>query len=88
MYAHRRSVPQWQMKAAGASGDLRKYVCLPNTRRPTWAEGEVMGGTARWREQYERMKRWRARLGERTGVEEEGVDDFCVFFTCCFHLKN
>jgi hypothetical protein len=47
-----------------------------------------MGGTLTWRKQYERMKRWRARLGGHTGVEDLRVDDFYAFFTTCFHLKD
>jgi hypothetical protein len=47
-----------------------------------------MGGTPTWREQHDRMKRWRARLGERTGVEDRRVDDFYAFFSTCFHLKD
>jgi len=47
-----------------------------------------MDGTPTWREQYDRVKRWRARLGERTGVEDRRVDDFYAFFSTCFHLKD
>ena len=41
-----------------------------------------------WREQYDRMKRWLARLAEGESVDERRVDDFYAFFTCCFHLKD
>jgi hypothetical protein len=41
-----------------------------------------------WREQYERMIRWHARLSESTAVDDRRVDEFYAFFTCSFHLKN
>jgi len=34
------------------------------------------------------MKRWQVRLNESKSFEERDVDDFCAFFTCCFHLKD
>ena len=43
-----------------------------------------MGGAPRWHEQYDRMKRWRARVEQGTGVEDQRVDDFYAFFTSCF----
>jgi hypothetical protein len=41
-----------------------------------------------WREQYDRVKRWHARLTESAPVDERRRDDFYAFFTCCFHLKD
>ena len=42
----------------------------------------------RWREQYERIKRWYTRLLESDAINDRRVDDFYSFFTCCFHLKD
>jgi len=47
-----------------------------------------MAATPTWREQHDRMKRWRTRLREGTGVEDQRLDDFYAFFTACFHLKD
>ena len=41
-----------------------------------------------WGEQYDRMNRWYVRLTESQIVDEQHVDDFYAFFTCCFHLKD
>jgi len=41
-----------------------------------------------WREQYDRMMRWHARLSESTSVDDRRVDEFYAFFTCSFHLKD
>lgn len=40
----------------------------------------------RWREQYDRVKRWHDRLPKSSA--EHQIDDFYAFFTCCFHLKD
>jgi|SRR5262245_2086512 len=40
-----------------------------------------------WRDQYNRMKRWSARLTDNS-FEPRDVDDFYAFFSCCFHLKD
>jgi hypothetical protein len=42
----------------------------------------------RWREQYDRLKRWQARLLEPSPVDDRHVDDYYAFFICCFHLKD
>jgi hypothetical protein len=35
------------------------------------------------------MRRWHARLGAASGVDEaQQVDDFYAFFVCCYHLKD
>ena len=39
----------------------------------------------KWREQYDRMKRWRERLNERQSGERR-ADDLYAFFVCCHHL--
>jgi hypothetical protein len=44
--------------------------------------------TPSWREQYDRMRRWYARLTEFVSVDDHRVDDFYAFFVCCFHLKD
>ena len=44
--------------------------------------------TPSWREQYDRMRRWYARLTEFVPVDDHRVDDFYAFFVCCFHLKD
>jgi hypothetical protein len=41
-----------------------------------------------WREQYERMLRWRARLVDAADIDEAARDDFYAFFLNCFHLKD
>jgi len=42
-----------------------------------------------WCEQYDRMKRWQARIADPARpVDEHYVDDCYAFFTCCFHLKD
>lgn len=41
-----------------------------------------------WREQYERMKRWHARLRESEIADDRRLDDFHAFFVTCFHLKD
>lgn len=41
-----------------------------------------------WGEQYDRMNRWFARLTAPEGVDEQHMDDYYAFFTCCFHLKD
>ena len=41
-----------------------------------------------WREQYDRMRRWYARLDVFAPVDEHRVDDFYAFFVCCFHLRD
>lgn len=43
---------------------------------------------SKWREQYDRMKRWRARLDESGEAEERRGDDFYAFFVCCYHLAD
>lgn len=48
----------------------------------------------RWRDQYERMKRFRARASEpmsgsdREGYNQRVVDDLAAFFVFCYHLKD
>lgn len=44
--------------------------------------------TVSWREQYDRMQRWRARLSEQPADIDRGLDDFYAFFVVCFHLKD
>jgi hypothetical protein len=44
--------------------------------------------SSKWREQYDRMKRWRARLNESGHAEERRRDDIYAFFVCCYHLKD
>jgi hypothetical protein len=41
-----------------------------------------------WREQYDRVNRWHARIVGSTSFEPRDVDDFYAFFVCCFHLKD
>lgn len=41
-----------------------------------------------WREQYDRMRRWYARVNEFAPVDEHRIDDFYAFFVCCFHLRD
>jgi hypothetical protein len=41
-----------------------------------------------WLEQYDRMRRWHARLHAARRVDDHFVDDCYAFFTCCFHLKD
>jgi hypothetical protein len=43
---------------------------------------------AQWQEQYDRMKRWQARLHEPGAVDDRRVDDFHAFFVTCFHFKD
>jgi len=45
-------------------------------------------GAPDWRLQYERTRRWQARLREERPVDDQFVDDCYAFFTCCFHLKD
>jgi hypothetical protein len=40
----------------------------------------------KWREQYERMKRWQARLDEPYEEDARQVDDCYAFFVVCYHL--
>ena len=48
----------------------------------------------RWRDQYERMKRFRARASEpmsgsaRETYNQRVVDDLAAFFVFCYHLKD
>jgi len=42
----------------------------------------------RWREQYDRLTRWQARLKEPAPVDDRRLDDYHAFFICCFHLKD
>jgi hypothetical protein len=44
--------------------------------------------SSKWREQYDRMKRWRARLNEPGHAEERRRDDIYAFFVCCYHLMD
>jgi hypothetical protein len=44
--------------------------------------------SARWPEQYKRMKRWRKRLNEQSQNEENRRDDFYAFFVCGYHLAD
>ena len=47
-----------------------------------------MSGVPSWRDDYDRMHRWHARLRESpTGVDYR-LDDFHAFFVVCFHLKD
>ena len=41
-----------------------------------------------WREQYDRTKRWQARLHKSKTIDERRRDDFCAFFVSCYHLKD
>jgi hypothetical protein len=41
-----------------------------------------------WREQYDRMLRWHARINEATHVDDRFLDECYAFFTCCFHVKD
>ncbi len=43
---------------------------------------------SRWREQYDRVKRWHARLWESSTVDERHIDDCYAFFTSCLALKD
>ncbi len=43
---------------------------------------------SKWREQYDRMKQWRARLDESVQSDERRRDDFYAFFVCCYHLVD
>jgi hypothetical protein len=43
---------------------------------------------ASWREQYERLGRWHARLAEAPDVGIRQADDFYAFFVTCYHLKD
>ena len=43
---------------------------------------------SRWREQYDRVMRWHARITEATVVDERHLDDFHAFFIRCLHLKD
>ena len=42
----------------------------------------------RWREQYDRVRRWHIRLRKSQPDDRRRVDDFYAFFVCCFHLKD
>jgi len=44
--------------------------------------------SARWREQYDRVMRWHARITEATVVDERHLDDLHAFLICCHHLKD
>lgn len=41
-----------------------------------------------WREKYDRLKRWQARLMEERPIRESLGDDLYAFFECCYHLKD
>ena len=41
-----------------------------------------------WREQYDRMLRWRERLRAPGGMDEHRRDDYYAFFVVCYHLKD
>jgi hypothetical protein len=41
-----------------------------------------------WREQYDRMRRWYARLIVSAPVDDCRVDDFYAFFVFCSHLRD
>ena len=41
-----------------------------------------------WREQYDRMKRWHARIENAAVADAQHVDNVHAFFICCFHLKD
>jgi hypothetical protein len=41
-----------------------------------------------WREQYERMCRWRDRLAAASVVDARLVDEFYAFCVFCYHLKD
>jgi hypothetical protein len=41
-----------------------------------------------WREQYDQMCRWHARLAAASAVDLQLVDDFYAFCLVCFHLKD
>ncbi len=44
--------------------------------------------TSKWREQYDRMRRWRTRLNEGNQPGEHRRDDVYAFFVCCHHLTD
>jgi len=42
-----------------------------------------------WREHYDRVQRWMARVADEFApVDEQRVDDFYAFFIFCFHMKD
>ena len=41
-----------------------------------------------WREQYDRMKRWHARIENATVADAEHLDNVHAFFINCFHFKD
>lgn len=41
-----------------------------------------------WRVQYDRMRRWHARVRSATAVDDLYIDSVYAFFIFCFHLKD
>lgn len=78
-----------------ASETFDNVIFLPDDD-PLWSQ--LHGGSGQddpvgdlmpeWREQYDRMKRWQARLRESDVADERRLDDFHAFFVTCFHLKD
>ena len=55
--------------------------------------GSMSASIRGWREQYDRMLRWHARLREHADErrrldEERQRDDYYAFFVFCYHLKD
>jgi len=48
----------------------------------------MLSMTATWREQYDRMRRFYARVSESTTVDDRLVDDFHAFCIFSYHLKD
>ena len=41
-----------------------------------------------WREQYDRVRRWQARIGDATVFDDRHLDEVNAFFISCHHLKD
>lgn len=48
-----------------------------------WSMENILG----WRSQYDRMKRWAAKLRE-TGADQEQLDLYLAFFLNCYSLRD
>jgi len=48
----------------------------------------MSAGSPRWREKYDRMKRWQSELTQDLPVDNRLVDQYYAFFECCYHLKD
>jgi hypothetical protein len=61
---------------------------LARHRGPARAEDEVSNASSKWREQYERIKRWRKRV-QRAGDDADDVrDSFFAFTQASYHLVD